>query len=417
MMESQSGAAAPAAPGKGAKRRGGLELARIIACCCIIVIHQNFLYSTQYPGGSFLRMLTKGCATTIFFMITGAFLKAGQPFAIQIKRLVVKNVIPFLLVTPLILQFWPALAGQVSPAACFSQWNVTLRGFFTMLFAMNVDAIVSPHGYPAANGGIYHLWFMFALYKCYVFFPLLKPLLVDGSAGESAKRYALAIGAVVFLLVPTIKLFVPADGMLAKMPDIQLEPFLWLWVMLAGNHLYFRLRDAPAIEGRRRRAELLCGLVYLGATAFTYFLTMRHALEADGVHANDRFLDRGFIPLFAANVAAFVFFAILRIESETVAERIRLVANRTLYIYLFHVPVLALLRTHVFPDMAYYGMGDKLLVLAIVFLVCYILASICRGIERGLAGLTARRLAESLVATFVLPSQMVARSLRVFTKK
>ena len=364
------------------KRRSELELARTVACCCIIVIHLNFVYNTEYPAGSFFRILAKGCATTIFFMLTGAFLKAGQPFTAQLKRLVVKNVIPFLVVTPLILQFWPALAGQIPFTVCFRQWNVTLSGFFTMLFAMNVDAITSPHGYNTPNGGIYHLWFMFALYKCYFFLPLLKPLLVDGTAGDAAKRYTLAFGGVVFLLVPTIKLCISADSMLARIPEIQLEPFLWLWVMLVGNHLYYHLCNVLSAGSLIRATGMFCLFFYVVVSVFLYVLTMRYALEADSGYANDRFLERGFIPLFAANTAIFIFFATLYIGNEKTAELIRIVANKVFYIYLFHVPVLKALQVHVFLDMAPYALGEKLMQLSVAFGVCYCLASLCRHIEK-----------------------------------
>lgn len=399
------------------KRRSELELARVVACCCIILIHQVFTYHVDYPVGNFLRMLAKGCATTIFFMITGAFFSARQSFAKQVGRLAVKNVLPFLVVAPLILQFWPALSGQVSLPACLGQWNLSLHGFLRLLFSMNVDTIASPHGYANPSGGIFHLWFMFALYKCYFFLPLLKPLLADGPAGDAVKRYALAGGAVLFLLVPTAKLCVGPDSIFARMPEIQLEPFLWLWVMLVGNHLYYHLGRKPRTGKELRRIGFASAAVYLLAMSGNYLLTMRYALEADGVTANDRFLERGFIPLFLANIAAFVFFATLRIGSEKAGARIRSLARKTFYIYVFHVPVLALLRTTLFANLEYHDAGAKLLVLVCVFGVCYVIASLCRYAEKIIGGAWVRLPLGNLLPRIAAPALVLRQGLGKFVRK
>lgn len=394
-------------------RKSELELARIVACCCIIVIHQIFTYSTLYPQGSFLRMLSKGCATTIFFMITGAFLSARHPFVKQIGRLATKNVIPFLVITPLILQFWPAMAGQIPFTDCFTQWNVSLRGFLTMLFSMRVDAIVSPHGYATPEGGIYHLWFTFALYKCYIFLPILKLFLVDGQAGEAVKRYALAAGAFFFLIVPTVKLLVAPDSMFARLPGIQLEPFLWLWVIMIGNHLYFHINQAALPGPTLRRLNLACAVAYIALMSVNYYITMHYALQADGTTAYDKFLERGFIPLFLANIAAFVFFVTLRIDGERISRWIRATANRVFYIYLFHVPVLAILRATVFKSLIYYRADIKLLVMVSVFAICYCIAGVCRRLERLVRGLLGQLSPEGLLPWLAAPPQ----SLRRFGKK
>lgn len=382
-----NGIAIPAEAAEGAppllraasKRRPELELARIACCVFIIFIHVAPIHR-MHPFGNFLFIAAKCCATQVFFLIMGAFLSARSSFRAQVARLLTKHAIPFLAVTLAIIQLWPGISRQTPLRECFTRLNVDFRGFAAMLLALDEKAYFNSMGYEHYSWVLGILWFMFALYKCYLFFPVLKPLCVDGPAEAWVKRYALVLGGLLTVVAPSLKLLAP-DSVFASMPSLPESPFLHLWAMLAGNHLYAALSDPDFGESLRRRARIFAPIIFLLCVSGIHLLT--HAFDVDEKGIQGIFLERGFVLLVAANVAAFAFFSSIRISDARTADAICAIAGNVFYVYLVHMAVNQVVIHWVCAYELAHPILPRFAVTASVAVTAYALACLLRRIEGG----------------------------------
>lgn len=361
------------------KRRPELELARIACCLCIVFIHVAPIHRS-HPFGNFLFIAAKCCATQVFFLIMGAFLSAKSSFRSQLNRLLTKHAIPFLAVTLIIIQFWPGISLQVPLRECFTAINVDFQGFAAMLLAMDEKAYFNSMGYENYPWVLGILWFMFALYKCYLFFPILKPLCVDGQAEAWVKRYVLVLGGVLLVAAPSLKILA-SDSVFALAPTLPESPFLHLWAMLVGNHAYAALRDPQLGEARRRRSRLFTPVIFLLCVTGIYLLTEAFDTAEEGIQAI--FLERSFVLLVMANIAAFSFFSSIRIRSARLGDLICSVANKVFYVYLVHMAVDQVVIHWLYAYELAHPIAPRIAVTAAVATAAYIIACFLRRVEKG----------------------------------
>lgn len=368
------------------KRRPELELARTVCCLCIVFVHVASL-NREYPLGNLMFVAAKCCATQVFFLIMGAFLSAGTSFRAQVKRLLERHAAPFLVVTLVIIQFWPGISRQIPLIECFTRVNVDFRGFAAMLLAMDEKAYFNDMGYVHYLWVLGIFWFMFALYKCYLFYPVLKPLCVDGPAEEWVKRYVMILGGVLLVVAPSLRLLAP-DSVFSTMIVLPESPFLYLWTILLGNHLYASLRDPVRGESRRRRLRIWAPSAYVLSVTGIYLLTLAFDNGEEGIRGI--FLERGFILLFAGNLAAFAFFCSVRITGERLGDIVCSAANKVFYVYLVHMAVDQVVIHWVYPYELSHPVLPRLAVTGGVAAVSYLIACLLRRAERGIKAAVSR---------------------------
>lgn len=373
------------------KRRPELELVRIACCLCIVFIHVAPIHRS-HPFGNFLFIAAKCCATQVFFLIMGAFLSAKSSFRSQLKRLLTKHAIPFLAITLIIIQLWPGISRQVPLRECFTTINVDFQGFAAMLLAMDEKAYFNSMGYEHYPWVLGILWFMFALYKCYLFFPILKPLCVDGQAEAWVKRYVLVLGGVLLVATPSLRILAP-DSVFAGVPTLPESPFLYLWAMLVGNHVYAALRDPQLGEARRRRSRLFAPAIFLLCVTGMYLLTEAFDTAAEGIQGV--FLERGFVLLVMANVAAFSFFSSIRIRSARLGDLICSVANKVFYVYLVHMAVDQVVIHWLYAYELAHPVAPRFVVTAAVATASFGIACLLRRAEKSIKT-TGRRIGAAL---------------------
>lgn len=377
----------PTLPRAPAKRRPELELARVVCCVFIVFIHVAPIHR-DYPFGNYLFIMAKCCATQVFFLIMGAFLSAKTPFGVQLKRLLEKHTLPFLVLALVIIQLWPGISRQVPLAECFTTINVDFRGFAAMLVAMDEKAYSNTMGYEHYLWVLGIFWFMFALYKCYFFYPVLKPLCVDGSAEAWVKRYVVILGGALLVAAPSLRLLAP-DSILATIVALPESPFLYLWTMLVGNHVYAALGDPLLGEARRRRARFWAPALYFFCVTGIYLLTWMFDTGEKGIQGI--FLERGFIFMVMGNIAAFAFFCAVRIRNERVGAMICSAANKVFYVYLVHMAVDQVVIHWICPYERSHPLLPRLAVTAGVTVASYGIACFLRWAERGVRNVAVSR--------------------------
>lgn len=372
-----------AKPSPRAQRECGIELGRIYCCLSVIAVHL-FLYGSFDKGNNLLWSFAKCSAVPVFFMITGFYLSLKTPFSVQFSRLLRRVVVPMLALLPLMAQFAPWAFGEATFVECLTRMNVDWAQLGKMVVTCGQLGYV-----PEYNVAFGHLWFVYALFQCYLLFPVLKLLCADNAAALAAKKYTLVLGLLVFVGIGTAKSVFAGSETIQNLPSVPLTPFYWIWLMLAVQHLSLFLRNEAARN--RYRSGLIAGglALYAIGSLGCYYLTLSGHVEIDPVSGQpfgiDRFYERNFILYLIGNFGAFAFFLGLPITGAVPRKIVLFLADKTFYVYILHWIVMTKVR-EILPLDRGKAIFDFYL-LAITYVICLGLACLLKWLERRLNSL------------------------------
>jgi hypothetical protein len=179
----------------------------------------------------------------------------------------------------------------------------------------------------------------FALFLCYLCFPLLKMICADNEKSRKLKRYLLWLGGLFFVFRVTLLCIFP-DSFTVQHLDwwIEEKPFYWLWLMLVGHELarYFK---NPVFLAKWRKILLPSSfLAYVSGGLILYVLTMKFNVDEQGL-VNQRYYVREFFFYIFAQMGMFIFFCSLNPGRGLLSRIILFVADKTFYVYIIHEAV------------------------------------------------------------------------------
>ena len=292
-------------------RRVGLDLARVIACLAVVMIHTVMLFwefDPAWPTWRYWNFLSLAVrfGVPLFFMLSGALLLGRERLDWR-KHL--RRTGHFVL----LFYLWSLLCHGLD-TAFFHVWSAE-GSFFLRVLA-----------------GYYHEWFLTALVLCYCAVPLLHGLIWQKA--ENARRGAWLLCGLVVALVSLGAIPNKPPALSALLAPWQLGDLRYLVCFLLGWLL----------RGRRLsgRALTLLGLAALGSLLLFAYLNRRYAISlgyAFGAYY-------GYLMLPAMLTAAFVFCLCQKLEPtlRRFAGVLETLSSCTLGVYLLHPVVIDALR-------------------------------------------------------------------------
>jgi surface polysaccharide O-acyltransferase-like enzyme len=288
-----------------APREAGIELGRIYCCFCVILIHLNAFFPA-FPAVSLAWSIAKCASTPVFFLIAGFFFAPNKPFSLYMKRIIARVIIPMMVIMLIIAQMTPWLSGQGSFGDCFKAVNTE-----NILLAGRIVITTWPYDYLPDYNPFLSLWFSFALFLCYLCFPLLKMICSDNPASRKLKIYLLWLGGFFFVFRVTLLCIFP-DSFTVQHLDwwIEEKPFYWLWLMLLGHELSLYLKNPVFLNKWRSIFLPVSFTAYIAGGLILYWLTMKYNVDELGL-VNQRYFVREFFFYIFAQLGMFIFFCSL----------------------------------------------------------------------------------------------------------
>jgi surface polysaccharide O-acyltransferase-like enzyme len=319
---------APKAP-----REAGIELGRIYCCFCVVLIHLNAFFPA-YPAVSLTWSLAKCASTPVFFLIAGFFFGADKPFALYMKRIISRVIIPMIIIMLVIAQLTPWLAGQGGFSECLKRIH-----FENIILVGRILITTWPYDYLPDYNPFLSLWFSFALFLCYLCFPVLKIICADNEKSRKLKRYLLWLGGIFFVFRVTLLCIFP-DSFTVQHLDwwIEEKPFYWLWLMLVGHELARHFKNPDFLAKWRKILLPSSFMAYVSGGLILYVLTMKFNVDEYGL-VNQRYYVREFFFYIFAQMGMFIFFCSLNPGRGLLSRIILFVADKTFYIYIIHEAV------------------------------------------------------------------------------
>ena len=309
------------------RRAEWIELLRILACFCIILLHVSAeawynveIYSIQWVGYQIVNSISR-LGVDVFIMISGAlFLGNDRGSSIQkIKKYICKIV------------------------CLIFVWSV---GYFTLRVAVG-DIIIGSVSdiFNGVLNGYYHLWYLWTVLGLYLISPILKKFVVDKKICE----YFLIL-CMVACWIPEFLSIIPSCNKFLKIIFEEkmnfYMPMGYIGCYVLGYYLYqFGLCE--------KKIRILVVLGFLGAIygSIGGILYSRYIGKATQVTFNN-------LTISTVCYSAMVFFIFYKKFScikfsEKAKNIISRVGNSTLGIYLIHVLLVKLISDKVLLKMNY----------------------------------------------------------------
>lgn len=315
------------------KRISQIDAMKLICAFFVVTIHIVTDYRIQdgvisehvLLGESFLR-----CCVPVFFMCSGYFLFLKDH---SIKKIYKKLLFSLVLPTLAAILFWfvfnDAIENQNTVLGCIK--NIRPESFLQLFRGLlNWD-------YSMVKNGFY-LWFMIALIKIYIAYPVIKLLCVDEPGKNKIRRYTMLLLGISEILFPTIEGLTNNNLMLYGYSVFCDYSFLYIFL---GYELYlfFRKNDI-------RRSWCLYGLcAYIGGSLLTYFATVFIDIPYDGMF-NQLFFDYNSCFILIAAVGFFMFFRNMKFSNIQINGMISFLGQRTFVLYLVHYMVIRTMACH-----------------------------------------------------------------------
>ena len=319
------------------KRIGQIDAMKLICAFFVVTIHIVMAYRIQDGvisehvlfGESFVR-----CCVPVFFMCSGYFLFSKDR---SIKKIYKKLLLSLVLPTLATILFWfvfnDVIENQNTVLGCIK--NIRLESFVQLLRGLlNWD-------YSMVQNGFY-LWFMFALIKIYIAYPVIKLLCVDEPERNKIRRYVMVLLGIFEILFPTIESLTNNNLMLYGYSVFCDYSFLYIFLGYEF-YLFFRKNDI-------RRSWSLYGLcAYIAGSLLTYFASVFIDIPYDGMF-NELFSNYNSCFVFIASVGFFMFFRNMKFTNMKIDGIISFLGKRTFVLYLIHYMVIRVIT-------CYGGMG------------------------------------------------------------
>lgn len=323
-------------------RDANIELGRI--CCFASIAGAHIFpyyvrdFDTVSKAGTIVGVACKMFATPFFFLTMGAFMSSGTPYRRSLARVIKKVAIPFIFTFFLILQSIPLIKKETGVLGTLTRLHVDLGEYFHALAAVFFEN----YDYT------YHLWFIGAIFLCYLLLPIFRIFLYDSSINKLYKVNVVVLGIIVFIIPQTLKT-ISTDIHIHQM-TIALPPFplFWIWLLLLGSYIHGWLKEnRDAVESC---VIWLAPLVFMAFLMINYYCAKKYDLTTNGVAFA---AIRENVVIFIPNILPFLWFRCVHIRNATVGKAILFISNKCFYMYVVHVPIMGFFYNYV-------GLGNRI---------------------------------------------------------
>lgn len=374
------------------KRMPNIELARIIGCFVVICIHTVTWY---VAGGELLsNSLLLRCffadGVPIFWYIMGYFL-FSNPNTTLVKRLKktgTQLLLPAfaVMVFSQIWQDWVlADIGQVSFLSCLDMHSFDVKNLFGNI--LNWSSKMTFGG---------HLWYVFSYVQVILWTPLLAFICTKDPKATKCRRFVMLLAAL-YVLNQDIKNAVLLSGAAEEYP-VKIVSVITptLLFVLIGYEISIHKELIKKHSG---------WLKWGGILGFLAFNLLRYAGSARFMRINPSdsyFLDITTVPGYLSSICLFVGVLSMNFNPDSkISGVIRHLGSTTLGIYLIHGIVFRKMNAIGIRDWVYTLMRnhpDNLIAETVctiayavaVFIVCYLIIMILRGLKMLVKGLYSR---------------------------
>lgn len=309
------------------KRTASIELARIVACLMVLVIHTVTWYTNKeglLEGSLLIRCFVLD-GVPIFWYIMGYFLFVN-PNSSQLRRL--KKTFTSLIlpaVTVMVFcQIWQdwltADIGGVGFLSCLDMHSLDVHNLVSNLLQWNSGMTF---------GG--HFWYVFSYLQVILWVPLLQFVCVDEPRANKCRHYLLLL-AVIYVInrdVSNIGILTIAEKKYPVTVYSVITPTL-LYVLL-GYEVY--LHRADIMKNRQN-------IRWLGMAGFFLFNILRFFLAVRDMRVDSSksyFLGIGTCCGYLASLSLFLSLLCWEFRENSLGEKITLfLGSKTLGIYLIH---------------------------------------------------------------------------------
>lgn len=326
----------------GMNRKTWADLCRVAAIFGVVLIHAcgaSFYQFGKIPAEDWLSInlldsLVR-CSVPLFVMLSGALLLSSQHMPatpLQIVDRIRKVAIPLL------------------------TWNIAYLLYVSHFTGQSIDWLSMFRREP-----MYHLWFVYMIIGLYLLLPVLQAVYAAIAKRPDLQLYLLCL----WVVVTCVPIYLPL-------------PILTLLQQtnLLGYAGYFLMGAIVANVHQRYGKNLVWMMAYLAAVLITFWLTWRFSAAAQSID------ERAYI-YFSPNVvlasfASFILFTRIQI-SNRMSSMLHWISDRSFLVFFMHVVVLERVQSQVIAAGLPMPVAiQTILVSAITFLLCLVIASLLR---------------------------------------
>lgn len=295
-------------------RNINVEILRIICFIMVIanhIISPGYVYNGEMVDIVCLWNIFNIVAVPCFLMITGYFLFDDKRYIDKVKKMFKGVILPFAISIILYIIFFP--------------WVAKEKGFFEC-FYLNKENFLNAwehlRNWDTSFSGCWHLWYIFAYIKVFLWYPVLRIICKEGNLERVARQW--------MIIICLGSLFMSNFQILA--PTLRL-PSLYSFVDV--NVMYIIVGyEFKNITQRRPGKICLYGLgLFLVSSLMGYFGTRRlFAIHGEFQYT---FYYSGSLFMALASIGFFVFVMSLKITMPNkVGQIICKIGKNTFYAYL-----------------------------------------------------------------------------------
>lgn len=305
------------------KRSLHIEFARI--CCALLVITTHVLNRFYLDESRNLRdsvcLLSTFCIVAVpcFLMITGFFSRKGQPWLPKLKKTFLSIVCPtfFVIILSVATFKWITHSASLRESILSADY----RNILTACLSWQINSLP----------GCSHLWYIPALCRLMLIFPLLSYLC-------SEDKYATAARRGLYLLY-ALSVFWYDLQQIIHLPNV------YFYNLIDSRILFFLLGyEFNTFDYTKLSVWIWSVITFVGCMLMYIMTRCQFAVTGS---FTDFFYHYQTIPCMIASFGCFGFFLSLPIQnlSEKAKNCIFYLAKQTWYVYLLHVMVLNFFRS------------------------------------------------------------------------
>ncbi len=347
-----------------------LELLRIICSIFVIAVHVFmellFLDARQDAFVGFSAFLFIGAVVRVcvpgFFMITGFFMfRKDKSFGSIIKYCTKRLILPTMFLCVIIFVFADWFYDTKGLLECITQHSGAEWWQFIKDMLLRHE-MPSPHNW---------LWYIGALLRIYLFYPLLKYICVNRKEENFVRRALMLLCFISTMLIPSIQAFFP-EFQAYVMTALPFNDFVYILLGYELSLLYER--QAKCIN------PFLGGALFLVGSTFTYLFTKYIDVPKDGYFSHT-FFEYYNLSVVVASVGMMLFFLSFRIPAS---KTLSAISGRTFIAYLVHFLVIVRFKSIGFEAwlvQTFGFVGGAFIETGLVFLISLGISFLCRYIS------------------------------------